>query len=112
MLRRLTQVVLGSVDVRALLQNENSADKEGKALGQVIKLIEEYGAAGFKIGMLVFVYGSLIALLGCAVRFLIHRRNKNKRVEQKDGTIWTIFVIVLGFAAIGIFLLAALFTQN
>ena len=108
MLRRLIQVVLGSVDVRALLQNENSADKEGRALGQISKLVNDFGAAGYNIGMHILIYGSFIALLGCVVRFLIHRRNINKRVEQKDGVGWT----VLGFVAIGIFLLAAMSFQN
>lgn len=112
MVRKVFQVILSSVDVKELLQNENSADKEGRALGQVKAIIEEYGAAGYNIGMIIFIYGSFLALLGCAIGFLVHGRNVNKRVEQKDGSLWTIFGIIFGFAAVGILILAQTVGQS
>lgn len=98
-------LVLTESEVKDLL-SEKGAEQEGKSLEQVGKLVQDYGAAGFNIGRTLLVYGAGIAVLACAIGLILHGRNVQKRQEAKEGILWTVAGIILGFAALSVVLLA------
>lgn len=97
--------ILLTSDIEALL-GEPGANEEGKPLHAIDELVKGIGSGTVNILKNALVYVAVACFIVGCICLIIYRNNVNKRSEERGGLIWIIVGAVLGFAAVGMIILA------
>lgn len=91
-----------SVDVNALLNQPDAADKAGGPLEGVAKLFRSLGAGTVNITRETIVYIAVYSMLAAGIGLMVFGKNPVKRGEEKEGIAWKAVGMVISFAAVSL----------